>query len=398
MAQGSDPSSSSNVMRRLLDTSSRVVTSQHQEEAEPYPRLRPPSLPWSGNVTGAYSRPPRMPVHVAMMRKFKSEAARFRTFFNWKNQAVRPSQLAKAGFFYFNDEDKVQCVFCLGILGNWKAGEDPAHEHRTHFPRCPFMLGDRVGNIPNRDLRLTSNGRALEQSSSPPSPVIGNPLFQNYICVRKDSPTVFIDPSYQLIELNIELYIQPKRPELILLNERLETFKTWPIGLTQTPLSLAQAGFYYTNVGDRVKCYHCDTGLINWLPGDCPWSLHARWGPHCIHLLLIKGQQYINAHSVTKAQRIVEGTISNVPEDLIDIAMSDPCEAVPDPDPEESPEDEGSTNPTDSTCSICLTKPANVVILPCAHLVACGECIAQLRGTCPVCRLHMKGFVKVFRS
>ena len=398
MAQGSDPSPSNNVVRRLLDTTSRIVNPASQE-SETYPRLRPPSLPWSGSVTGAQIRPNRLPAHVAMMRKLKSEAARFRTFFTWTNPSQRPAQLAKAGFYYFNDGDKVQCVFCLGILGQWKAGEDPAHEHRTHFPRCPFMLGDRVGNIPNRDLRLAPNRQSLSQTTLPPSPVIGNPHFQSYVSNQKESPTVFYNPAYQPPELGIEIYGQPRKPTFILLSERLETFKAWPIGLAQTPLAMAEAGFCYVNVGDRVQCYHCDIGLMNWLPVDSPWDLHARMSPHCTHVLIVKGRPYVEDHcsprwelEVSKANTSMTSPMSGTSGDLPQAGFQS-VETQ-----EEKMQETSSPSPADGTCTICMTRMSNIVILPCSHLVACGECIVQVRGTCPVCRQLMKGYVRVFRD
>jgi hypothetical protein len=85
---------------------------------------------------------------VEILRKLKRELIRFRTFLNWLSTAVEPNLLAKAGFFYFNDGDKVQCAFCLGVIGTWEPTDDPFVEHRRHFPRCPFILGLPVGNVP----------------------------------------------------------------------------------------------------------------------------------------------------------------------------------------------------------------------------------------------------------
>lgn len=64
-----------------------------------------------------------------------------------KMDEISPSSLAKAGFFYVED-DSVQCAFCRGIIKNWKPGEIPMEEHRRHFPRCPFVNGKYDGNVP----------------------------------------------------------------------------------------------------------------------------------------------------------------------------------------------------------------------------------------------------------
>ncbi len=78
----------------------------------------------------------------------KSEQERLETFKNWPNgAAISGSDLARAGFFYSSRGDRVQCAFCKNFLRNWEAGDDAMIEHKRHFPRCPFVQGQDVGNI-----------------------------------------------------------------------------------------------------------------------------------------------------------------------------------------------------------------------------------------------------------
>ena len=46
-------------------------------------------------------------------------------------------------------------------------------------------------------------------------------------------------------------------------------------------------------MSDHVKCFHCDGGLRNWVPGDDPWTEHARWFGRCGFLRLVKGEDFI---------------------------------------------------------------------------------------------------------
>jgi hypothetical protein len=39
-------------------------------------------------------------------------------------------------------------VYCLGVLNNWREGEDPFWKHLRCFPSCPFIRCMPVGNIP----------------------------------------------------------------------------------------------------------------------------------------------------------------------------------------------------------------------------------------------------------
>lgn len=60
---------------------------------------------------------------------------------------------------------------------------------------------------------------------------------------------------------------------------RLETFKNWPG--TQTPESLAKAGFFYLQDNDEVQCFFCRIRIHKWEPADDPVSEHLRWSKHC---------------------------------------------------------------------------------------------------------------------
>jgi len=130
-----------------------------QNQFEPMDDVRTMNLSISsgsfGNTASTSSTESRRPplqytglARVEILRKLKREVVRFRTFQNWSSTAIQPNLLAKAGFLYFNDRDKVQCAFCLGIIGQWEPTDDPFVEHRRHFPRCPFVLGLPVGNVP----------------------------------------------------------------------------------------------------------------------------------------------------------------------------------------------------------------------------------------------------------
>lgn len=47
------------------------------------------------------------------------------------------------------------------------------------------------------------------------------------------------------------------------------------------------------------------------------------------------------------------------------------------------------------TCKICLDQVADIIFLPCGHMVSCGQCAPAL-NRCPICRKEIAGFVKAF--
>ena len=45
-------------------------------------------------------------------------------------------------------------------------------------------------------------------------------------------------------------------------------------------------------------------------------------------------------------------------------------------------------------CQICFERDANIVFLPCGHLLCCHECATAIR-LCPICREQNIGFVQI---
>ncbi|XP_039956744.1 death-associated inhibitor of apoptosis 2 [Bactrocera tryoni] len=175
------------------------------------------------------------------------EANRLATFKNWPNPNISPQSLAKAGFYYLNRSDQVKCAWCKGIIAMWEEQDDAFEEHKRFFPNCPRV---QLGPL----IEMASDG---------------------------------------LRDLGIQQISTPKKPKFSSLDSRLRTYVNWPIPDIQKPDALAQAGLYYQNVEDQVRCFHCNIGLRSWQREDDPWFEHAKWFPQCQFVRLVKGANYI---------------------------------------------------------------------------------------------------------
>jgi hypothetical protein len=81
--------------------------------------------------------------------RLRAEAIRLGTFYDWPTTAnVQAAELAADGWFFTGRSDRVRCAFCRGVLHNWAENDEPASEHRRHFPNCFFVKGRNVGNVP----------------------------------------------------------------------------------------------------------------------------------------------------------------------------------------------------------------------------------------------------------
>uniref|UniRef100_A0A8C5DC72 Baculoviral IAP repeat-containing protein 2-like n=1 Tax=Gouania willdenowi TaxID=441366 RepID=A0A8C5DC72_GOUWI len=185
--------------------------------------------------------------HNPNMRR---EQDRLESFHTWTLSIITPTELAKAGFYYLGQGDRVACFSCGGQLNNWEPGDRAVSEHQRHYPNCRFQ---------------PSGTTALSNVSN---------------------------PSMQQSE------------------ERLLTFVNWPSRIPVRPDQLAKAGFYYVGRNDDVKCFCCDGGLRCWESGDDPWVEHAKWFPRCEYLLQEKGQDFV--HQIqARFPRLFEQLLTN---------------------------------------------------------------------------------------
>jgi hypothetical protein len=90
-----------------------------------------------------------------LFQKMKCGHERLRSFRagNYQMWFMSHRKLAEAGLFYFKNSDCIQCAFCRGVVRGWENSDEPYEEHRRHFPKCPFMMGFNVGNVPSHHFR-----------------------------------------------------------------------------------------------------------------------------------------------------------------------------------------------------------------------------------------------------
>lgn len=270
------------------------------------------------------------------------------------------------------------------------------------------------------------------------------------------------------LELGINVE-KPKFPQYAVYSKRLESFDEWPEHIPVKKEDLVEAGLVYTGVGDSVRCYFCGGGLRNWVREDVPMEEHAKWYPKCPHILLVKGQGYVEQlirgekPEEDGPQTQFDGTAKSDPEvlesvpalsciqmgfskemvkkainiyknkngdntfkatdlaeiilDLEDQVDDSACENKdvedckgnmngtednhkPDEadaliEPIENLLEENHRLKESQSCKICFDKRADVIFLPCGHIVTCPQCAPSLIK-CPICRKTINGHVKAF--
>lgn len=69
--------------------------------------------------------------------------------------------------------------------------------------------------------------------------------------------------------------------DLKVIENRLSTYTNWPIDFI-SPTQLAEAGFYYLDIADQVKCAFCGGIIGHWEVNDQPLQEHRKFFPDCV--------------------------------------------------------------------------------------------------------------------
>ncbi|KAH8371726.1 hypothetical protein KR093_008727, partial [Drosophila rubida] len=391
-----------------------------------------------------------------MNDKYHREDERLRTFDNWPVLFLDKKDLALTGMFYTNQEDKVKCYFCEVEIGRWERDDHPVLEHQRWSPNCPLLRRRTTNNVP-------INADALERILPPIS---------YDICGSNDSTTTTalevrehaysegrqmsappFTPAQQFGApvATPALPYYPEYPEYAIETARLRSFEDWPRNMKQKPQQLAEAGFFYTGVGDRVRCFSCGGGLKDWDDNDEPWEQHALWLRDCRFVKLIKGQLYIDlvneeaaaaaataveakpksqpsidssnssnpatstaaaaAEAVTAASAVVAAThgmslqqeevagdvapASGAASRIYNKIVAQGCDSLP--KAASSTGAAAAAIPEDKLCKICYGAEYNTAFLPCGHVVACAKCASSVTK-CPLCRKPFTDVMRVYFS
>ncbi|XP_037697153.1 baculoviral IAP repeat-containing protein 3 [Choloepus didactylus] len=94
---------------------------------------------------------------------------------------------------------------------------------------------------------------------------------------------------------------------------RMSTYSTFPMGVPISERSLARAGFYYTGVNDKVKCFCCGLMLDNWKQGDNAIEKHKNLYPSCSFIQNLSSVNSLGATSQPSPSSSVNPTHSLLP-------------------------------------------------------------------------------------
>lgn len=169
-------------------------------------------------------------------------------------QQVSAERLARAGFYFTGQADRVCCFSCHKTVENWCSGDTPVERHKEASPACKFL-----SCIHRNDTPLT-NGPIYNENTED----------MEY---RLRTGSVVDETPY------------PMFPHLRSEEARRQTFILWPSTAPVRPRDLAEAGLFYLGERDQVQCFCCGGMLNGWETGDTAWGEHAKHYSNCFFIL-----------------------------------------------------------------------------------------------------------------
>lgn len=173
---------------------------------------------------------------------------------------VPAERLARAGFYFTGQADRVRCFSCQKTVENWCRGDTPVERHKEVSPTCTFLNCIHGPNFNSSHSSPLTNGTAYDEAAED----------MEY---RLRTGEVVDESSY------------PMSPHMKSERARLQTFASWPPTAPVRPQQLAEAGLYYLGEEDRVECFCCAGKLNGWEAGDTAWGEHTNHFPNCFFIL-----------------------------------------------------------------------------------------------------------------
>uniref|UniRef100_G3Q3M2 E3 ubiquitin-protein ligase XIAP n=1 Tax=Gasterosteus aculeatus aculeatus TaxID=481459 RepID=G3Q3M2_GASAC len=175
-------------------------------------------------------------------------------------QQVPAERLARAGFYYTGNADRVCCFSCEKTVENWCRGDTPLERHKEVSPSCIFLSCTQRTNFNLSCENRLTNGFSYNEEEE--------------------------DLEYRLRRGEVvDESTYPMAPHMKSEEARLQTLSTWPSSSPVRPRDLAQAGLYYLGQSDRVQCFCCGGMLAGWEVGDTAWEEHNKHFPNCFFML-----------------------------------------------------------------------------------------------------------------
>ncbi|KAL6442673.1 hypothetical protein ACFW04_002645 [Cataglyphis niger] len=362
-------------------------------------------------------------MHTVSISQYTTYEKRLQTFQNWpKNLKQTPETLAAAGFYYQGYDDQVRCFHCDGGLHGWQPTDDVWIEHAYWFPNCGFVILmrghkfikhsiDTRGSL-NLSIFADVSGEndAIETSAALPRVQLNEALTDTTMSVTDVEITSVTSSTSvsQSSEPITDTVTQPMTgatdttvpsvPTVLHSNKPI-TDVTVKRLLDTAPVKAAlEIGLHVDRVTKALKRrmeevgepYVNVTQLIEAVLHDQLMEDHTRFDNNIPTSSSLELKTLFNQIMQSASNSTSETQVSNTAENKHDKKETDN-----ESDDIMSLQEENRKLKEARLCKICMDNELAIVFLPCGHLATCDNCTPALT-TCPLCRLKIRAYVRIF--
>ena len=206
----------------------------------------------------------------------EKELVRLASFSGWPdNLNISPIQLARHGFYYCGDGNRVACFKCDIHFDDSTSFDSVVERHRHQSPNCQLPIDTKIESIYLPPVAMVNRGTTETDFAGNNCCEKINEIYRGAVA-RATKKGVFSTNPANTIDRSRPDCDQLRHEKL-----RLDTFYDWPAGARADPKALAREGLYYTGEEDRVQCVFCRGYMRNWEPTDIPSAEHRKHFPDC---------------------------------------------------------------------------------------------------------------------
>nr|XP_039257847.1 uncharacterized protein LOC120334399 [Styela clava] len=367
----------------------------------------------------------------------RNEVARQDTFDRrWPvgRTAATPAEISQAGFFFLGERDRVKCWYCNGGLQNWEYDDMPWIEHAKWFPTCQFLLQVKGQHFVYRHLTMNPHlARPIiakqDGATVDPGNAAGTGEASRNVDIPPSGPRAQQpEPTPEIIDPQAEMRKRKERVKNIM--EKSDLVKNIILmGFDEKIVAaLLEDKIESGNVANPEDIYDSMSSLLDdvmkkeaEIKEEESQMQAAVQIPAVMNVGGATSMAFPSYSSVYSSMSTPMSSLGPSPgsgkyqvsliddndepmdEDMYGSVEAGPAvtqvkevaQAVNLEENSESLQQQLDKIEEERMCKICFSNPADMVFIPCSHMICCMECTQAIRH-CPVCRKKIEKAIKTY--
>ncbi|XP_039257064.2 uncharacterized protein LOC120333770 [Styela clava] len=343
-----------------------------------------------------------------------------------------PEQISEAGFFFLGERDRVKCWYCNGGLQNWEYDDIPWVEHSKWFPTCQFLLKTKgvryvyrhlsqAAHFPRPIIARQDGGQIGAQAMDIP-PAIGGGRVQ-----APSPPPEIVDPQEEMrkrkekvdrvlqnsenVKTVIAMGYEPETVRLVLeeaaVNSSHEEIFDGMMPLLDEVMKreeeikkqkeeeeVMRRTQEIRQLQQQIQPPSYQSVSSNYsMPSNLTSMVTTPSISSAVYNVSGFGDSDDENQDLYGSIAEAAGATGGQPQPINVTQPSTSTFSIP--EDQESMKEILEKKQEEKMCKICFTNDADMVFVPCSHMVCCRTCTEAIRQ-CPVCRKKIEKAIRTY--